>query len=639
MFVSEVVRLLATEGGLDHADRPLGVPTGVREAISGRARRLTEPCREALVLASVLGREFALRALEHMGSPQREELLDALDEATSEGVIGEVSGAPGQFRFAHVLIRDVLYDELTPTRRMRLHRLAGDALEEVYAEALDPHLAELAHHFARAAPAGDSQKAIDYARRAGDRASSLLAYEEAARLYEAALTLTVGDIRRCELLLALGDARARAGDTPASKRAFRDAAELAENLELSDHLAQAALGYGGRLVWDVARDDPSVLPLLERALVAIGSEDTPARVRLLARLAGGPLRDASFPRERRAALSREALDMARRLGDSSTLAYALVCYIQANLSPDSVTEDALGLSGELVSVALAAGEEERAFEGHEDRLLTLLGLGDRHGATVELEAITRLANELRQPAQEWVVIVYRALWALLDGRLDEAEELISRAWASGERAQGWNAAVSHGLQLFVLRRTQGRLAEIEDLIRSSAGQYPTYPIWQCVLVDAAAQLGREAEARARLEGLAADTFAGLPFDEEWLVGMTLLAEAAASLGEVIHAAAIYDLLLPYADRVAVSYPEVSTGAVARYLAVLAATLGRWGEAEGHFETARQMNARIGARAWLAHTEFDFARMLRARNRDGDIQRANDLERSARGVAHEIGLSL
>ena len=129
--------------------------------------------------------------------------------------------------------------------------------------------------------------------------------------------------------------------------------------------------------------------------------------------------------------------MARRLGDSSTSAYALVGYIQANLSPDSVTEDALGLSGELVSVALTAGEEERAFEGHEDRLLTLLGLGDRHGATVELEAITRLANELRQPAQEWVVVVYRALWALLDGRLDEAEELISRAWASAnERRAG-----------------------------------------------------------------------------------------------------------------------------------------------------------------------------------------------------------
>src|ERR687891_666280 len=116
-----------------------------------------------------------------------------------------------------------------------------------------------------------------------------------------------------------GNARSRAGDTPASKQAFREAAELAESRGLAEHLARAALGYGGRIIWEVSRDDEYLAPLLERALAALGEEESPLRVRLLARFAGGPLRDASFPPERKAALSLEGLEMARRMGDRAAL--------------------------------------------------------------------------------------------------------------------------------------------------------------------------------------------------------------------------------------------------------------------------------------------------------------------------------
>ena len=638
LFVVEVVRLLAAEGRLDDTDRPLRIPPRVQEAIGSRVRRLSKACHRTLVLASVLGRDFTIDALDHMSELPRDELFDAVDEGITERVVAEGPGASGRFRFAHVLIRDVLYDELTPAQRMRLHQRAGAALEQLYGHGLEPHLAELAHHFERAAPAGDTGRAIDYARRAGDRAAKQLAFEEAARLYETALALTSGDDGRSELLLALGDARARAGDTPASKRAFREAAELAERLELPDQLARAALGYGGRLVWDVSRDDSSVVPMLERALAAIGEEETPLRVRLLARLAGGPLRDSSFSPLRKAALAREALDIARRLGDPSTLAYALVGYTQANLSPDNADED-IELSRELVVVALEAGEKERAFEGREDVMLRLLSLGDRPGATVEFEAISTLAEELRQPAQEWVVLVYRGLWALLDGRFGDAEAHIAQALAAGERAQSWNAAVSHGLQLYALRRAQGRLADAEAMIRGSAGRYPTYTVWRCVLVDTVAQLGHEAEARAELQSLALDDFASLPFDEEWLVSMTILADAVTTLGEVDLAERLYRLLHRHAHRVAVSYPEICTGSVARSLANLAATLERWEVAEHHFEGALEMNERIGARPLLARTQFELARMLRVRGAPTGDERAGELERVAREAAEELGLVL
>ena len=188
LFVGEILRLLATEGRLeDAADGPalrISIPATVRDVIGRRLRRLSDDCKSVLTLASVLGREFDLDALAGVTDHEVEGLFDLLDEAISAGVVGEVPGAHRRLRFAHVLIRDTLYDELTATRRMRLHRSVGEALEALYATDPDPHLAELAHHFHEAVPAADAGKAIEYARRAGDRAATLLAYEEAARLYE-----------------------------------------------------------------------------------------------------------------------------------------------------------------------------------------------------------------------------------------------------------------------------------------------------------------------------------------------------------------------------------------------------------------------------------------------------------------------
>ena len=87
-------------------------------------------------------------------------------------MLTSVPGAPGHLRFAHALIRETLYDQLTTVRRGQLHRRAGEALERLYELDPEPHLAELAYHFFEAAPGGDVEKALVYARRAGDELSS-----------------------------------------------------------------------------------------------------------------------------------------------------------------------------------------------------------------------------------------------------------------------------------------------------------------------------------------------------------------------------------------------------------------------------------------------------------------------------------
>ena len=166
-----------------------------------------------------------------------------------------VPTTPGHYRFTHELVREVLYDELPAPRAMTLHRQVAEALQSIYAAELDLHAAELAHHFAIAAPAGTAAEAVRYATRAAERALDQLAYEESVRLYTTALHAhelqpDADAETRCELLLALGDAQMSAGETTAAQQSFVRAADIARQAGWADRLARAALGYGGRFVWE-----------------------------------------------------------------------------------------------------------------------------------------------------------------------------------------------------------------------------------------------------------------------------------------------------------------------------------------------------------------------------------------------------
>ena len=328
--------------------------------------------------------------------------------------------------------------------------------------------------------------------------------------------------------------------------------------------------------------------------------------------------------------------MARRMDEPVTLAYALAGYIAAHHSPE-FTPTQVQLATELVRVAMDAGELERALEGHEHRAAALLELGDIPRAKTDLAAMAELAQTLRQPAQEWLAGVYPALLALLEGRFGTAEDLISQAREVGERALGWSAAVTYRLQMYVLRREQGRLVELEDLVRRSLEEYPTYLIWRCVLAQMTSELGYTAEANDVFEALYADGFANLPFDEEWLVSLGLLAETAKTLGDADRASVLYELLLPYGDRVAVAYPEVSTGAVSRYLGMLAETMERWDDAARHFRDAIVTNERIGARSWLAHAQHDLAATLIGHGKSADREHATALLAEALRTYRELGM--
>ena len=210
-----------------------------------------------------------------------------------------------------------------------------------------------------AAPASPSDRWIArscIARRAGERAVQQLAYEEGARLYEMALWALTGasgdDVpgpeERTEVLLALGDAQGRAGDTEAAKATFLEAADLARQSADAQQFASAALGYGGRFVWwRAARIRRSSRSSARRSGVC------PKRT---APYASGCSRvsralAATNPRWRpRDRLSAEAVAIAARIGDSTTSAYALIARGMAIWGPRAavemreLAEEAMGLA-------------------------------------------------------------------------------------------------------------------------------------------------------------------------------------------------------------------------------------------------------------------------------------------------------
>jgi eukaryotic-like serine/threonine-protein kinase len=194
-FIGEMLRHLTETGALTafhtgsagKGAAALGLPEGVKEVIGRRLSRLSEGCNRTLSLAAVIGREFAIEVLEALGDLPEDRLLDAIDEGVHAQLIAEVPDRAGRFSFVHALIRETVYEELTTTRRVRLHRRVGEAIERLAQGRSDPPLADLAYHFVQAASADVADKAIDYATRAGDRAADTLAHEEAARFYDMAL--------------------------------------------------------------------------------------------------------------------------------------------------------------------------------------------------------------------------------------------------------------------------------------------------------------------------------------------------------------------------------------------------------------------------------------------------------------------
>ena len=651
-FIREVLSHLFEEGQLYREDgvwtarsniSEMGIPEGVREVVGKRLSRLSDGCNRMLTLASTMTGGFSWEALKAISDESEAALLDLLDEALAAQLVSERQGdGAGSYDFTHALIRQTLYGELSTPRRVLLHRQIGEALEQLYGANLEPHLAALAHHFYQAAPGGDIDKAIDYATRAGDRAVDMLAHEEAAAQYELALqALDMKDKpaerQRYDLLMALGQAYTQADVPDNAMATLKQAAQVGQGLGDGELHGRAAVRYAESVSRGPLAGTQAAVPLLEEALAA---EQSPAlRARLLARISfaleepGG----AIGPRERRMQLANEAKVLAEEADDPAALAGALNALYYAMGGPER-TEERLVVGTELITAAEQAGDRAQILWGHLHRITALAELGEMEELRNEITITSDLADEMREPAFSGWRHLWDAMYALREGRFEEAERSTLRVASVAQRTQHPGYIGGVAAQFYSLRWAQGRLGELEGVVTQQLEGNPDLRAWQAALVVLYLDIDKEDDAREWFDRLATNDFLDIPRDANWIVTLLLASNAAYHLRDRERAARLYEILLPYATRqVVVGSAFLCDGSGSLALGQAAAALERWEDAERHFEEAIAFAERTNTRPWAARTQLYYGQMLLDRDKKGDREKALELANQALTVFEQLGM--
>jgi tetratricopeptide (TPR) repeat protein len=562
-------------------------------------------------------------------------VLEDLDEAMRADLIDEDPDAVGRYRFRHGLVREALEAQLSAGRRALLHWRVGEALERLDARG-DDTLA-VAHHLLAGAPAGEPVHAAEAGLRAGRRALEQLAYEDAGSL----LGRAVGVLERGEgdeplrarLLLALGEARQRAGDRTGAGVALRHAIDLGAALDLPDVRGRAALAYAG-LGLTIKETDPERVRLLREAAEAVGGHDPALRSRLIARIVVESYYGADRAEVER--LSAEAVDLARHAQDAESLAAALNARRIALWAPERAHER-LAISSEIVARAQRAPAPEVELQGRSWRVVDLLELGRVDQVAAEIDAYEQTAVRLRLPVYTWYVPLWRGTLDALTGRWHDADACTASAASLGTGSGDANVEMFCESQRILAAFERGALAaEHVDALRRLAGRSEVPAAWTGAIAWAMAALGDPEGAHAELRGIAGDAFAALADDANWHA-LCEAAEAAVLVGDIDLCDALYRRLLPHHELYAVVARSIACyGSVEHFLGRLAAGSGRDAAAVRHFEAAIQRNDAVGARPRAAATREHFARFLRDSGRDP--ARAATLAAEAAETYEAVGMA-
>jgi DNA-binding NtrC family response regulator/tetratricopeptide (TPR) repeat protein len=219
-FVEEVVRSLDESGMLERRDdtislaRPtetIDVPDTVQDVILARLERLQSGAREALHIASVIGRAFSRRVLERVINADSDRPIDErLHVLVSAELIQRGPVWPEvAYVFKHALTQEVAYHDQREAQRQALHGRIGEAIESIYADRLSEHFGVLGYHFTRARLWG---KALEYLLAAARQAEQSFATREALALYDeakAAAEQQAGGVAAAATLIAIHESKAR----------------------------------------------------------------------------------------------------------------------------------------------------------------------------------------------------------------------------------------------------------------------------------------------------------------------------------------------------------------------------------------------------------------------------------------------
>ena len=638
-LVAELAQLIKSQPGAFKTGAKgagtFSLPQGVTAVVQRRLAMLPPKAHRVLAVAAVIGQEFSREVLAQ--ALDAELRRDPLAEALRSSVVTEVPQALGRYRFTHALVSEALYEEIETSERARIHRRVAEVLEHMQGMSPTANLAEIAFHYTEGASPEEFEKAIVFARRAGECAIEQLAWEEASTHFRDALKMleqrearTANE--RCQLLLATAESERRAGNLTRAREACTTAAELARRFGLPEILGRAALGVQSPFDILSGSIDTVEVALLEDALRFHTDPQSLTRARLLSRLAIEKY--WSDDSELGLALTEEAVGIARNSGDPSALAQALIAQVYAYSRPLFVDRP-LDLENEIARLAYESGDRNLIFLALLYRSEELLVRGDVQGMSRDLDELERVSEELRQPPERAFVRIIRSTRLLVEGRVAESAAVGSEALNLGALGGDLSYQLTRTLHRYGVFYEQLKLEMLEDEVRHLAETLRPGSMWFCALANLCSQIGKEAEARNLFDSLATQNFSAVSPDFGWAVSLHHLAELCVRLQDAKRAAVLYRQLRSHDGRFVAFSWVAFHGPVSRDLALLAATADLEREATDHFESAIRSCQALGASLWTARVQCDYARFLVQRNRSQDREKALALRKRAASEAEKL----
>jgi tetratricopeptide (TPR) repeat protein len=656
LFTAELLLDMQERGDLlkdDEGDWTVGpsldwnsLPARVEGVVEERISRLQSDLQEILTIASVEGETFTAQVIGRLQEIAERRLLKQLTQELDRQhrLVSEESSKRigdtriSRFRFRHHMFQKYLYENLGESEREQLHEDVASILEALYEGRRRRISVQLAHHYEHAQM---FSQAASYYLLAAERAASVHAYNEVLALADRGLDSLnrLGDVSsQSDLLLDLnlmrGEAQHHIGQFGESMETYRQTAELAAKLENPDALARAALGYDEPR-WRCNLLETTAVELLNQALELLDDGDSALRVCLIAHLARASLGSAS-PDDLMVMLD-DAIAMARRVGDPRALVESLRTRLNLDRNPAGIRNRVM-LIDEILDTADDIGDKYLQMELHAYRAYDLVALGDTDGWARDLEELRQISVDISEPFYEYNHATMIVAPAIQAGRFEEAESLTMAAFETGQKLGVDNNEGVMGIQMFTIRREQGRLAEIAPIVKHFVDDHGPGAAWRPGLALVYADVGENEKARIEFERLADDRFSAIPRDSLWQTCLTYLSEVCCALDAREDAQYLYELLLPYEElTVVVGNASVCLGATSRFLGQLATVLGRWDDAARHFEHALELNARMSAPTWLAHTQYHFSRLLTLRGETEDVELAAELLDSALRISVDLGM--
>lgn len=643
VFVEELTKAVIESGHLlDNGKRyelrgplQLAVPSSLQASLNARLDRLA-PAREVVQIGAALGREFDVELLAAVASFPRDQVNAALAELhRAELIFPGNALSRSTWTFKHALIQDAAYDTLLKASRLVLHGRIAQAIEVRFPELADAEPETLARHHEHS---GDSVRSSTYWRKAGERSAGRYQGREAVHHFEKAISQILnqpqsasGGSTLLDLRLRLGDAQLKAGYQLEAIQTFSMTAVLARQASDNKAFVESALGrsmadfYSGQAL-------DGAIDLLSEALEIIEADDNAVRLTLLNALSRSL--SMSGQASRAAAVSQQAIELARRLGNDRALAQALEQSFfssPAGFEPEQMVDHQQRLE-ELLRTTRQSGDIDS-----EGRVLALraywsAAFGDGDALDSNLASFRALADRYAIHHLQFVARQGCALQAILRGDFDLAERMAEEALESRQQSAGVSGDGVYGMQMFTIRREQGRLGEVAPVLKRFIDDQPDGAAWKPGFALIASDLGFEAPARRALDEMAANRFS-LPDDAKRSATLSYLAEVAVRLRDMDRIRQLYDLLLPYRFMtITIGVSVVCYGAAARFLGRMANVLGSHSTAIDHFERALEINRGMRAWPWLAHTQADYGQALKELGRSQDEARWTELLEEATAAA-------